>query len=74
MVYVFSMRLRFILTAVGKYYEGMVVAQPDQVTRWRDEIDNVILRNFFKGKKYLGRLASFQSNHLRATKRQEDQL
>ncbi len=73
MVYVFSMRLRFVLTALGKYYEGMIAAQPLQVTRWRDEIDNAILHYFFKGKRYLGRLVNLQSNDVQPTNKQEHQ-
>ncbi len=73
MVYVFSMRLRFVLTSLGQYYEEMVAIRPDLVTRWRDEIDNAILRRFFKGKKYLGRLTSLKSNQLHSTEKQEQQ-
>ena len=73
MVYVFSMRLRFVLNPFGKYYEGMITTQPDQITRWRDEIDNVILRYFFKGRKFLGRLVSLPSTNADTTNKQEQQ-
>ena len=71
MVHVFSMRLRFVLSAVGKYYEEMLALHPEEITRYRDEIDNMIVRYFFKGKKYLGRLASTVSNHVHTTNKQE---
>ena len=73
MVYVFSMRLRFVLSALGKYYETVLATQPSLVTRYRDEIDNVVLRYFFRSKKYFGRLASVEPNHLHSTNKKEHQ-
>lgn len=56
MVYVFSMRLRFVLSASGKFYEEELLLHPERITRWRDEIDTLVLNYFFTSKKFFGRL------------------
>ena len=48
MVYAFDLRLRFVLSATGKYYEEALTTSPSKVTRWRDEIDNLILKVFVR--------------------------
>jgi hypothetical protein len=42
----FSMRLRFILSIEGKYYESRLSLNSSRVTRWRDSLDNWVLRRF----------------------------
>lgn len=56
MVYAFDLRLRFVLSSTGQYYEGVLETSPGKVTRWRDEIDNLILKAFSKNYKYLDQI------------------
>ena len=41
-------RYRFLSEAFGKYYESVLAKNPLRITRWRDEIDRVVLKCFFK--------------------------
>jgi len=50
MVYAFDLRLRFVLSATGKYYEEALTTSPSKVTRWKDEIDTLILKVFVRKK------------------------
>jgi hypothetical protein len=43
---VFSLRLRFVLSIEGHYYENRLMSDPTHITRWRDAFDNWILRQF----------------------------
>jgi len=52
----FGLRLRFITSVQGEFYESELAAHPQQVTRWRDWVDNVILSQFFNFKIFNGRL------------------
>lgn len=56
LVYIFSIRLRFVLSASGKYYEEELLIHPEGITRWRDEIDSLVVNYFFSSKKLFGRL------------------
>jgi len=56
-VYVCSMRLRFLLSPVGQYYERQILLRPERVTRWRDEIDRLVLKSFLRKKTFVDRLA-----------------
>ena len=47
MVYTFDLKLRFVFSATGKYYEQIIQHTPERVTRWRDEFDTLILNSFF---------------------------
>jgi len=60
MVYAFDLKLRFVLSVTGRYYEYAIQHQPERVTRWRDEFDRYILRSFFWNNKTSNRLAEFQ--------------
>jgi hypothetical protein len=42
----FALRLRFIQSVEGGYYERRLLESADGITRWRDELDNWLLRNF----------------------------
>ena len=53
----FGMRLRFITSAKGEFYEQELAVSPGGITRWRDLLDNVIIEKFFNRKLLLGRLA-----------------
>jgi hypothetical protein len=53
---VFLMRLRFITSVRGEFYEQELAANPSGVTRWRDGLDNVVIDGFFNRKMILGRL------------------
>jgi len=52
----FSLRLNFITSVKGEFYEQELSASPAQVTRWRDALDNMVIDNFFNRKTLLGRL------------------
>ena len=56
LVVLFSMRLRFVLSPQGSYYEGEIATNPKGVSRWRDAIDTLILMKYFKVKSVQGRL------------------
>jgi hypothetical protein len=53
---VFGLRLRFITTANGEFYEQELALSPGAITRWRDMIDDVVVEKFFNRKMVLGRL------------------
>lgn len=52
----FALRLRFISSAKGDFYEQEIMESPAAVTRWRDALDNLVIENFFDRKHLLGRL------------------
>lgn len=52
----FVMRLRWITSVNGEFYELEIAERPAGVTRWRDWLDELVLANFFNRKAILGRL------------------
>ena len=52
----FGLRLRFIRSANGEFYEQEIVSSPSAVTRWRDPLDNLVIAHFFNRHAILGRL------------------
>lgn len=62
LVYVFSMRLKFVLSATGKYYEEELLFHPERITRWRDEIDTLVLNHIFTPKNFFGRLMTIRKS------------
>jgi hypothetical protein len=50
MVYGLDLKLRFTQSATGKYYEEALATEPEKITIWKDEIDTLILKLFFKRK------------------------
>jgi hypothetical protein len=42
----FALRLRFIQTVEGNYYERRLLTDPSRITRWRDAFDNWVLKQF----------------------------
>ncbi len=56
MVLFFALRLRFITSVQGEFYETELAANPHRITRWRDWIDNLVLSQFFNFKLFNGRM------------------
>ena len=56
MVLFFALRLHFITSVQGEFYETELAANPQRITRWRDWIDNLILSQFFNFKIFNGRM------------------
>lgn len=52
----FSLRLRFVTSVQGEFYETELATNPQQVSRWRDWLDNLVLSQFFNFKLFNGRL------------------
>ena len=52
----FGLRLRFIGSVKGEFYENEILTSPTSVTRWRDDLDNLLITHFFNRKALLGRL------------------
>ena len=52
----FAMRLRFITSVKGEFYEQELASSPTAVTRWRDSLDNLVVEKFFNRKLILGRM------------------
>jgi hypothetical protein len=48
-------RYVFLSEGFGRYYESVLIKDPRSITRWRDGLDNMILREFFKSKSTLRR-------------------
>ncbi len=51
----FGLRLRFITSAYGEFYEHEIAERPNTITRWRDAIDNLMLAHFFNRNQFVGR-------------------
>lgn len=56
MVFFFGLRLNFITSAQGEFYETELASHPAQITRWRDWVDDMILSHFFNFKVFNGRM------------------
>ena len=46
LLWFFSLRLKFVISPEGKFYERYLVIDSRQITRWRDGIDNWVVRKF----------------------------
>ncbi|HUN65893.1 MAG TPA: hypothetical protein VMW43_07295 [Bacteroidota bacterium] len=55
-VWFFVLRLRFITSVQGEFYELELASNPQTISRWRDWVDNLILERFFNFKLFNGRL------------------
>ena len=42
----FALRLHFIKSVEGGYYERRLIEGPEGITRWRDAFDNWVVRQF----------------------------
>jgi len=56
MVLFFGLRLQFISSVQGEFYETELATNPDRISRWRDWVDNLVLSQFFNYKVFNGRL------------------
>ncbi len=52
----FSLRLRFITSVKGEFYERELVSDAEHISRWRDAFDNLVVRHFLNPKALHGRL------------------
>jgi hypothetical protein len=56
MVLFFALRLRFITSVQGEFYESELATNPTRISRWRDWVDEMVLAHFFNFKIFNGRL------------------
>ncbi len=56
MILFFSLRLRFITSVQGEFYESELVHNAKHITRWRDWVDNLVVHYFLNPKALRGRL------------------
>jgi len=56
MVLFFGLRLRFITSVKGEFYEHELVHNAQHITRWRDWVDNLVVHYFLNPKALRGRL------------------
>ena len=52
----FALRLKFIRSVKGEFYEQEILESPATVIRWRDALDDLLVAQFFNRKAILGRL------------------
>jgi len=52
----FLLRLKFITSPKGVFYEKEIASSPGAVTRWRDMLDDLLLEHFLSGRHLFGRL------------------
>jgi len=52
----FSLRLSFITSIKGEFYERELVLDSEHISRWRDNIDSLVVRHFLNPKTIHGRL------------------
>jgi hypothetical protein len=57
----FSLRLRFITSVKGEFYERELVSDAEHISRWRDAFDNLVVRHFLNPKAIHGRLLAPRS-------------
>ncbi len=50
----FGLRLRFVTSVAGEFYENELVHSAQHITRWRDWLDNIVLHYFFNPKAVRG--------------------
>ncbi|MEX0602646.1 MAG: hypothetical protein WD295_04845, partial [Bacteroidota bacterium] len=52
----FALRLSFINSVKGEFYERELVSDSEHISRWRDSIDNLVVRHFLNPETLHGRL------------------
>lgn len=57
----FALRLDFITSTRGEYYEQEIVVRPTGVTRWRDWLDELLITHFISGNSLKRRLFAKKS-------------
>ncbi|MEX2116916.1 MAG: hypothetical protein WEB37_08510 [Bacteroidota bacterium] len=55
LVVVFFLRLRFLLSHEGRYYESRLARGPAHIARWRDGFDDYVIQKFFNGNPFKAR-------------------
>lgn len=55
LAFIFLMRLRFLLSHEGQYYESRLAHGGVQIARWRDGFDDYVIRRFFGGNPFKSR-------------------
>jgi len=55
LVVFFSLRLRFITSVKGEFYERELVSDSEHISRWRDGFDDLIVHHFLNPKTFHGR-------------------
>lgn len=67
LLFLFFVRLRFVQSIEGTYYERQLEIDASHITRWRDAFDNWVLRQFMNpgelGGRFLIHLTSEMSEH-----------
>jgi len=58
----FGLRLKFITSVQGEFYEAELARNPAQISRWRDWVDNMVLSHFFNSNPFIGRFFQSSSN------------
>jgi hypothetical protein len=48
LLFVLILRLRFLVSSEGQYYESRVTLNADSISQWRDGFDNYVVQKFFK--------------------------
>ena len=49
LLWILRLRLRFVSSVEGKYYESSIRRNHQAITRWRDVVDNWVIRQFVNG-------------------------
>ena len=49
LVYLFGLRYAFVNSVEGVYYETQLTQEASRITRWRDVVDNWVIRQFVNG-------------------------
>jgi hypothetical protein len=62
LVYVCSLRLRFLVSPIGMYYQRQVSLRPEMISRWRDEIDRLVLKSFLQKLPFTDRLGTLETD------------
>ena len=52
----FLLRLRFICSPKGEFYESEIASEPGAITRWRDALDNMLVAQFMNPHGILSRM------------------
>ncbi|MBI4811817.1 MAG: hypothetical protein HY800_10325 [Ignavibacteriales bacterium] len=57
LLYIFHLNLRFVTSSVNAYYEEAILTTPQNITRWRDEIDTFFLKYLTTNIRFIRRIA-----------------
>jgi len=59
----FAWRLKFLTRGEGDFYEGRLERDPGSISRWRDGIDEIIIRRFFSKQQLSRRFVLRRARH-----------